>query len=458
MRVLLVRPPHHSPLLGGYLTTEPLALETVAAGIQDHEVRLLDMQVEPQLEPTLRSFAPRVVGVGGCTADFPAMVRILREVKRLSPTIFTVVGGHHATVAPADFNLPEVDAIVLGMGGQTLDELLSTWERGADPGVVPGLALPHASGPRFSAERPSPASLDQLPAPRRELTLSYRWRYRALGRPIGLINTAKGCPFRCRFCSIVTEMKGRYITRSPDRVVAELATIPQRHVRFADGNTFGSRRRMLQLHDAIRGQGLDKRFMVDVRSDTVARNPELIGRWRQIGLELAAVGLESIRPDRLAALNKGSTVDDNLRALQILRDLDIRVVGQFMVDPGFTDDDFDRLLDFVLEQRIQLPSFLITTPFPGTPLHEEQRPHLTTTDQTRFDCFHAVVPTRLPLPLFYRRFLGLYEQAFGTRRLLRAAVDRVTRRGGRDLPLPVLCAIRLFLALKRRGLQREYGL
>ena len=459
MRVLLVRPPHHNPVLAGYLANEPLPLETVAGAAPDHEVRLLDMQFDPSLQATLESFQPDVVGTGGCTADVPAIRKLLAEAKRACPSCLTVVGGHHATVAPGDFNQAAIDAVVLGMGELTFAELLRTVERRGDLAQVAGLALPAEGGLRHTAERPPPASLDELPEPRRDLTAAYRRHYRAFGRPVGVINTAKGCPFRCRFCAIVTEMKGRYLTKSPDRVVSELAVIPQRYVRFADGNTFGSARRMTLLHDAIRSAGLRKRLMIDARSDTVARHPELIARWRAIGLELVALGLESIRPAQLAAMGKGSTVEENARAIEILHDNDIRIVGQFMVDQDFSEEDFDRLLDFVLEQRIQLPSFLITTPFPGTPLHEEQASRLVTDDHTRFDCFHSVLPTALPLSTFYRRFFELYEGAYGYRRMTTAARDRVSRRRrSSDLPLPVLAVIRLFLAMNRRKLLRSLGL
>jgi radical SAM superfamily enzyme YgiQ (UPF0313 family) len=459
MKVLLVRPPHPNPRLATPYANEPLSLETVAGAADGHDVHLLDMQFDPDLRGTLGRIAPDVVGTGGYTADVPGMVRVLSQVKHLHPRAFTVVGGHHATLSPQSFNRSDVDAVVLGMGEVSFAELLRALERRADPGTVAGLALPDPAELRFTAERPLPPSLDHIPPPRRDLTRRHWGRYRALGRRIGVVNTAKGCPYRCRFCSIAREMRGRYITKHPDRVVAELASMPQRLVRFADGNTFGSGKRVRTLHDAIRGARLEKRFLIDARPDTVARNPSLFERWREAGLTVVALGLEGIHPERLAALGKGSTVDDNLRALSILRDLDIKVLGQFMIDPDFSEDDFRGLLDFVLEQRIPFPSFTITTPFPGTPLFDERRAEIALDDLTRFDCFHALLPTRLGERRFYERFLWLYGRSYGGRRLAAAALDRIRRPlSSRELPLSVLLAIRLYLVLGLRGLRREYGL
>jgi radical SAM superfamily enzyme YgiQ (UPF0313 family) len=438
---------------------EPLALETLAAAASGHEVRILDLLVEQSLRETLESFRPDVVGTGGCTADVPAMLRLLTESKRLLPGCFTVVGGHHATAAPRDLDRQDVDAIVLGPGELTFTKLVRTLERRGNLAQVAGLALPRTGGMVTTAVRHLPSNLDHVPAPRRDLTRRYRQHYRFLGQPIGLLNSARGCPHKCRFCALVGELQGRYLVKHPDLVAAELAAVPEAYVRFADGNTFGSRQRMIELHDALRAARTGKRLMVDARSDTIARHSDLVAQWRAIGLDIVAVGLESIRPDQLASLRKGSTMADNLRAIRVLHDLDVRIVGQFMIDHDFTDDDFNQLIDFVLDQRIQIPSFLVTTPFPGTPLHDDQRDRLTTSDLALLDGFHAVLPTRLPRDQFLRRFLELYESAYGSRRLLVAVLDHLARRDRRgDLPLWMLAAVRLYLAISRRKLLREFGL
>jgi anaerobic magnesium-protoporphyrin IX monomethyl ester cyclase len=121
-----------------------------------------------------------------------------------------------------------VDAVVAGIGEQTFSELVQALERGRDAAGIPGLAVPRSGELRWGPARPLPDDLDQLPLPNREVARRYRRRYRALGRPVGLINTARGCPFTCRFCAIIRQMHGRYLTKSPERVVSELATMPQR--------------------------------------------------------------------------------------------------------------------------------------------------------------------------------------------------------------------------------------
>jgi radical SAM superfamily enzyme YgiQ (UPF0313 family) len=458
MKILLVRPPHHNPVFGAHFTLEPLGLEALGGAVAaEHDVRLLDMHVDRRLDEALAAFAPDVVGVGATTADVPAARRVLAATRRRAPRAVTVIGGPHATAAPDDFNHRDVDAIVLGFGELSFAELCRALAQRRELTTVPGLALP---GPelRRTSPRPLPRSLDALPTPRRELTRAYWGRYRALGRPASIMNSARGCRYRCRFCAITSELGGRYLTKSPARVVAELATLPHPDVRFADANTFGTPARMRELAAALREARLGQRYLVDARADAIARHPELVAAWRASGLRYVAIGLESVQPERLAAMNKGATLADNLRAIRVLHDHDITIIGQFMVDPDFTPDDFARLLDFVRAQRIQLPSFLITTPFPGTPLFAERRATLDLSDLARFDSFHAVSPTRLARPEFYRRYLDLYAGAYGLGRLPAAVVRWLRRERPADLPLGMLFLAWLVLQRQTPRLRREYGL
>jgi len=153
MRVLLIQPPLNgrSYSLGAL---EPLGLEVVAAGISEHEVQLLDMRFDRRLRRRLESFRPRVVGITACSVEASTAKQALREIKQFDGGIFTIVGGHHATMMPEDFNEPFVDAIVLGHGTETLPELLESLGRGDDLRDVSGLALVRDGKLSFTSPRP----------------------------------------------------------------------------------------------------------------------------------------------------------------------------------------------------------------------------------------------------------------------------------------------------------------
>ena len=106
MKILLVQPPYNSQTVGGnnFYIPEPLALETIGASVTNHNVKLLDMRLEPNLLETLKQFQPDIVGTTSYTPEVYRAQGILKQVKDFNKEILTVIGGHHATLIPGDFN------------------------------------------------------------------------------------------------------------------------------------------------------------------------------------------------------------------------------------------------------------------------------------------------------------------------------------------------------------------
>ena len=130
--------------LSRFICVEPLALEIVAANLllDGHEVRILDMRHDAGLEGALAAFQPALVGITGYTPDAAEMLRVAQTAKQASPEISVIVGGHHATMCPADFNVPSVDAILMGDGELTIRNLCRSLEHGEAPDqIAEGLPL-----------------------------------------------------------------------------------------------------------------------------------------------------------------------------------------------------------------------------------------------------------------------------------------------------------------------------
>ncbi|MCS5695297.1 hypothetical protein NZJ93_04190 [Desulfofundulus thermocisternus] len=111
-------------------------------------------------------------------------------------------------------------------------------------------------------------------------------------------------------------------------------------------------------------------------------------------------------------VNKQNSVKNNEKALGILDALGINVYASFIVDPDFSPVDFQKSFHYVRKLKIRQPQFTILTLLPGTELFERFKNKLTTTNYEFFDLLHAVVPTRLPLPQFYREFTTLYRRVY----------------------------------------------
>ena len=130
-------------------------------------------------------------------------------------------------------------------------------------------------------------------------------------------------------------------------------------VRLVDANTFGDLENALSLGRCIIESGVKKAIVADVRAETVTRHPDLFKLWKQAGLASVVIGFEEISDAGLARLNKRSSVAVNIEAIGILKELGIRVIGDFIVDPEYTEADFDALDRFVA----RMPSTCRYRPF-----------------------------------------------------------------------------------------------
>jgi len=432
LKILLVEPAKSPLTIAGedYSLYEPLALEYLGAAVGgDHDVRILDLRLDPDLQGVLEGFRPGIVGITAYTVHVKTVRSLFEKIKRWNPETLTVVGGHHATVAPDDFLSPSIDVIVMGEGVWPFREVVARHERGDGLEGIPGTAIRAADG--LKRTDPDPLDLDALPLPDRNLTKQYRHRYYCdWMKPLASMRTSKGCPHRCKFCALWRIARRRYLKRTPEAIVEELGGIDGEYVFFADDESLVDAGRMKDLARLIGEAGIRKRYFLYGRSDTIARNPDLIEAWRGVGLERVFVGLEFARDEDLGFIRKGSTADDNDRAVRLLQDLGIEIYASLLVRPEFTRRDFAGLSAYCRRLALNYAAFAVLTPLPGTEFYEEVKERLITRDYDFFDFVHTVLPTTLPMKDFYAEYCNLYRDAVSPWKKL----SFLGRHRWRDLP------------------------
>lgn len=152
------------------------------------------------------------------------MVELARQVRRASPEVFIIVGGHAAAAFPDPLEGPDIDAVCLEDGEELLPLLVRVLEKGGSALQVAGLRLRSPDGWSSSpaaAERPC---LDAVPLPARHLVSRHRSGYHCLlFKPVWLVETARGCPHRCSFCSVWQLYDRSCRERNLDAVVEDFA-------------------------------------------------------------------------------------------------------------------------------------------------------------------------------------------------------------------------------------------
>ena len=422
MRVAFLKPPIGG-ILGLEMLTfvEPLGPISIAGGLEaeGHECRVFDLRIEGEDQglALCRRFDPGVIGLQcNFTTERFRTLRLIDRLRREMPDAFVVVGGHDASREPDWFLRPGVGAVAIGDGEEVMPALVDALERGADLKTVPGLLLDRGGEPFATGEAPARQDLDSLPLPARHLIAHYAPQYYInFRKPLALMETARGCPFKCNFCSVWKFHASTFRQKSPERVVAELAAIEAPNVFITDDIFWMDVRRGEEMARQIKAAGIKKYFTVQTRTDIICKFPHLVEMWKDCGSLSIFLGLESVTDEGLDAVNKSNTMANNARALAILKEMGVGYTPNFIVDPAWDHEDFARLRDWIEETGAYNSGFSVLTPLPGTDLWETAKRQVVTQNWEMFDIVHAVLPTKLPLADFYEEYSRLWRHVLDVR-------------------------------------------
>jgi len=421
MRVSFVKAPIGG-IIGLEMITfvEPLGLECVAGGLEleGHQCQIVDLRIDGIAKglAKLRAFGPDIVGLQcNFTTERFRSLRLARQIKDEFPDVLIVMGGHDASRDPRWFLKSAVDVIAIGDGEEVMPALVNAWEKTKDLSAVAGLLINKASGPVQTPAAPARANIDELPMPARHLIKEYAGEYYInFRRPLALLETARGCPFKCNFCS-VWKFHETFREKSPERVVKELAEVDAPNVFITDDIFWMNVKRGREMAQALQRSGIQKHYTIQTRSDIICKFPDLIEMWKDCGRMTVFLGLEKIDDQGLKSVNKKNTADNNNRAIRILQDLDVGYTPNFIVDPTWERPDFEKLKRWIDETGAYNSGFSVLTPLPGTDLWDETEGEIQTRDWELFDIAHTVLPTKLPLDEFYREYAGLWKHAVDVR-------------------------------------------
>ncbi len=362
---------------------ENLALRYLAAAIEQiggsaEIIRHNEAEDADEVAAKVVALAPLTVGI---SVPFqhraPELLRLASELRERGYLGHICVGGHFATFEYESIlrDVPAIDSVVRHEGEQTFAELCARLRGGAPLEGIPGLVQRAESGVRVGAPRPLPP-LDTLPFPDRRGE-----PHDVLGVRAAPIIGSRGCYADCSFCCIFAYADAargpRYRMRSPESIVREMkAERERRGVRlfvFHDDNFFlphapKNRERYRRFAGLLREEGLeDVGLVIKCRPNDV--EPELFELLKSIGIIRAYVGIETNSDEGIVSLNRRITSDDNRRALDLLRRLDIYCsFNVLLFDPEATLEGIARNIDFMAQHAETPFNFCRAEVYAGTPL------------------------------------------------------------------------------------------
>ena len=346
----------------------PTTLTTLAALIPaelDGDVALIDEAVDPV--PGDFGGAD-LVGISAMTCDVQRAYQ-LADMAR-ARKIPVVIGGYHATFMPGEAG-QHADAVVKGFAEAAWPQLLRDFARG--------------SMKRLYAAPWQETFVSSLPAPRRDLL------HRNAYRLPNTIETSRGCANRCEFCVVPPMHASEYVQRNLDGIATDIESMPGGHLALLDANPAENGAYAASLFPVLRRSG---RTWFASASLKCAADEQWVKAARASGCRGLVVGFESLDAGALASA--GKSFNDVARygeTCRMLHDEGIVILGCFIF--GFDGEErsvFERTVEFVNDQHVDVALYSVYTPFPGTGgwarLSSERR--ILTTDWSRYNGRHVV--------------------------------------------------------------------
>jgi radical SAM superfamily enzyme YgiQ (UPF0313 family) len=290
-----------------------------------------------------------------------------------------VMGGIHASWLPEEAK-QHSDSVAIGEADETWPKILEDAEKGD-------------LKPFYRQEERT--DLDRLPIPRRDLFPPKGYLFH------NLIQTTRGCPYDCEFCS-VTALHGRsYRMRPISGVEKEVQSLERSkaYIFFVDDNLVGNLSHARELLTMLSHYRLR---WVSQGPIHIAEDEEMINLMAKAGCHGLFIGFESLREENLNLMGKRiNRVQAYEKGIQRLHDAGIGVYASFVF--GYDYDDrsvFDEFLEFAERNRIEGAFLPILTPFPGTRIYQrlKQEGRLLTEDWSKYDMATVVFrPKRMSI-------------------------------------------------------------
>jgi len=374
-KILLVNPAFKGSMHSNIkvLAIPPLNLAMIARYTPERfDVQLVDEAVEDLDFDTPAD----LVGITCMTPLAPRAYEIAGEFKKRGVPV--VMGGIHASYMQ-DEALRYVDAVVSGEAETTWPQLLEDFENGRMQKVY------------AVSEQPD---IENLQPPRRDLLHGKYF--------VETVQTGRGCPINCNFCSVTAFNGPRYRLRSIDSVIEEIKQIKSKRIFIVDDNIVGAGNKYIRRTRELftRLKECNKEWGAQTCLNIV-EHEDLLTLARESGCRALLIGFESIDADSLNHMHKPVNLRPNTKnfseAIKKIHDHGIAIIGCFIFGADTqTKDVFRRTVDFALANDIDAIQMTLETPLPGTAFYrqmvEEKRLLLTNypNDWRHYNIFEPV--------------------------------------------------------------------
>lgn len=414
-KILFINPTINNTVFGKMkmLALPPMGLGVLASRTPEHyEVGIID----ENLEAVDFNTPADLVAVTATTGQAPRAYQIIQEFKKRG--VPTIMGGIHASVMTEEA-VRFADSVAVGEADELWPVIVKDFEEGKMKKVYRAEAFP---------------SLEKIPKINRKL---FSKKYM-----IHSVQTSRGCPCNCSFCSVTRFNGARYRFRSIPDVIEEIEEIEGKRFFIADDSIVGLGPEGIdhakRLFKSLKGLGKSWGSQVCI---TIAEHDDLLKAAAEAGANTFYIGFESIEAESLKSVNKNVNLRPMIKnyknTIRKFHDHGIGVIGGFILGTdGDTKEIFDKTIEFIHETGIDGSQFTIMTPFPGTRLYSqvEKEGRLLFTnypeDWVKYNAYEAVIqPRNMTIDELVAGWRNVYSETSSPVRSLRRSLKTLMNTG-----------------------------
>jgi anaerobic magnesium-protoporphyrin IX monomethyl ester cyclase len=407
MRILMIQPNYHSggaeiagnwppswvPYVGGALKQ---------AGFDD--IRFVDAMTnyieDEALATIIEEHQPDVVMATAITPMIYKSQDTLRIAKSVCPNVIAIMGGIHPTYMYREVlaEAPWVDYIIRGEGEEISVNLMNAIAQGTDHQdreSILGIAYLDDDGQVVATPlHPAIRDLNTL-SPDWTLLDWDKYIYTPLNVRVAVPNFARGCPFRCRFCS-QWKFWRKYRSRSPKVFVDEIEYLVKEHnVGFfilADEEPTINKSRFIKLCEELVDRNLNVHWGINTRVTDILRDEAELPLYRKAGLVHVSLGTEAAAQLNLNVFRKETTIADNKRAVKLLRDHGIVAEVQFIMGlPNEIPETIEETYRMARDWGADMTNWNMYTPWPFAELFQDLEDKVEIRDYSHYNFVTPII-------------------------------------------------------------------
>lgn len=406
MRIMMIQPNYHSggaeiagnwpaswaPYVGGALKT---------AGFTDIEFidAMSNFIEDDELAKILQDRQPDVVLATAITPMIYKSQSTLKLVKQICPNAKAIMGGVHPTYMYREVlsEAPWVDYIIRGEGEEVTVNLLKAIANGTDKidrQTILGIAFLEEGKVVATPAHPPIKDLNTL-TPDWSLLDWDKYIYTPLNTRVAVPNYSRGCPFRCRFCC-QWKFWRKYRSRSPKHFVDEIETLVKEYkIGFfilADEEPTINKSRFIALCNELIDRNLGVHWGINTRVTDILRDEKELPLYRKAGLVHVSLGTEAAAQLNLNLFRKETTIADNKKAVQLLRENGILAEVQFIMGlPNETPETIEESYRMARDWKADMTNWNMYTPWPFSELFQDLADQVEIRDYSHYNFVTPII-------------------------------------------------------------------